>query len=212
MKGIGTFDRPCPTQDELELLADRPTVQKFEAVELIQGLLPTRAVVSYLSDYELPAKKLLKAFEMGELTNPTTPEKFVRWCIDNEVALPEHYVKKVLARIFHLRRPKSPTRYTDERIWMPSLRGRPRSKWSSAHRGLENDIIRRAKEVLLAYVKRTGQLPMKATVTREIALKTGRDPKIINRSYNLKTCATPAEIAAARRSYRVQFHKNLEKK
>ncbi len=196
------WKRLCPTKDELKSLADRPTLSKFEVVELAQGLLPTRNIVTYLSNYKDVARRLLQAFVDGELTDPVRTEDFVRWSINNNVALPEPFVARVLGRIFHLRRPALPSAYTDERIWELSTRGRRKKKMNIAVRGIEADICNRARNLVIVHVKQYGILPRKAQINKKIALQTGRKASDIDRCYNVKTCLTPVEFNAAKRHYR----------
>lgn len=196
------WNRPCPTEDELWSLADRPTLRRYEVLQLIQGFLPTSCLLTYLDSRAKEARTLLQAFTDGVLADPVRPEKFVQWCITKGIPLPEQFVARVLSKIMHLRRPISPTEFTDERVWKFTGRGRPKKKASTVVRGLEAEICNIAHTLVIDFIKRYGYLPPKKLVTQKLSVATGRKARDIDRCYCVKTCITDTEFVAAKRRYR----------
>ncbi len=208
MDEIGQFKQPCPTEDELVSYAKGPTLQRFEVLALKQGFLPNQHTESYLECNAQQAQRLIRAFAEGELIDPVRPEVLVRWCVDNDVELPEPFMARILKGIFPARRPSPPATYTDERIWQKTCRGRPKKKPSAVVHGLEPEIGNRARTLMILYIKEHGKRPGKKTLTAGLARETGRKPSDIDRTYRFKTCITRSDFEKAKRYWHSNRNKN----
>lgn len=173
-----TCKQPNPTIEELMSLANRPTLELWELVQLIQGFCPNRKIgrgnITYLDEYALPVSKIKQAIKTKELSFPIKPTKAVLWCAENSVPMPEEFSDAVIQKMFVLERPKQRLTATDELIRgsmsdvqakhygeLNKKPGRKPKKSEPSIRGYESKICEEAKNFCIAHIRLHGDMPQK---------------------------------------------------
>lgn len=212
MDKIRPFRHPCPTEAELKSVANRPVLQKHQAILLLQGFRPDRGSANdyfYLEEYEDQIKKINAAETVGDIAFPIRVAEFVIWCNENDVALPEIFISEVTKPIIRLRRPKVAGPFTEEIVrWSDddhnkgrARRGTKPTKETSI-RGYESTIINLAREYVGQYIKKQGEFPEKWRVSRALAKVSKRPESKISRAFDLSALLTPNEVIKLKKQFR----------
>ena len=218
------FLHPCPTNEELISLANRPVLEVWEMAALIQGFRPIRKIgrgdITYLDEYAIPIKKLIEASNTKQLNFPIKPSQLLIWCVSNEIPLPEVFEQTVHSTIFKFRQPKVTNIFTDELVLGSNddfqrnkvKRGRKKQKKSVSLRGYETDNFKIASEFVIKYIKEYGKKPPKKIVNTHIAKFTQRNEQDVDRTYTMNKLITSSEEKLAKRVYRekVQFNQKMK--
>lgn len=218
------FLHPCPSNEELISLANRPVLEVWEMAALIQGFRPIRKIgrgdITYLDEYAVPIKKLINARNTKQLNFPIKPSQILIWCIGNEIPLPEVFEQTVRTKIFILRQPKVTNIFTDEQVRGSNedyqrnkvKRGRKKKKKSASIRGYESDICSMASKFVLKYIEEYGKKPLKKIINPHLAKITGRIENEVDRAYTMNKLITIDQEKLANRVYRgkVQFDQKMK--
>lgn len=221
-----TYKQPNPSKEELIALAERPVIERWELVQLIQGFCPNRKVgtsgITYLDEYAPFIELLDTSIKNSTLSFPIKPSDAVQWCSRNEVPLPEHFSNAVIQAIFILDRPIKLVIDTDELIkgsesdqlakkYIDKNKpGRKNIKTEVAIRGYESGVCKAVKEFCLEYVIKNGELPKKKIINDILSKKLNRSEADINRAYSLKQILTDNEKYTAMRKYRRAKQEDIE--
>ena len=221
---IGRFLHPCPTEDELISLANRPVLENWEMAALIQGFRPVlkvgRGEITYLDEYADSINKLINAEKSGDLSFPIQPQQMLIWCIKNEIPLPEIFEQTIRSKFFRHRKPKKNTAFTDELLRgsdqdyqrFDIKRGRKKQKSTTSIRGYEAEISYLVSELVLKYIKENGKRPSKKSINTQLAKKTKRNERDIDRTYAINNLITPALEKKAKHIYREKIQLGQEMK
>lgn len=219
-----TYRQPNPSKDELEAFAERPVIEFWEVVQLIQGFCPNRKVsrhgITYLDDYAPYIKQLKTSIQNGTLTFPIKPSVIVHWCSNKNVPLPEYFSNAVTKTMFKLDRPKKPLIDTDELIKgstsdqlakkHKNKPGRKKIKAETAIRGYETTVCNLAKAFCIEYIKKNGILPKKKIINGVLSEKLNRSESDVNRAYSFTKILTAKEKNDAARQYRRNKQEDIE--
>lgn len=222
-----TYKQPNPTIEELMSLANRPALDLWELVQLIQGFCLNRKVgrgnINYNEEYDVPVNKIKQAIQTKELSFPIKPAKAVLWCAENSVPMPEEFSDAVIKKMFVLERPKQRLIATDELIRgstsdvqakhygeLNKKPGRKPKKSEPSIRGYESKICAEAKNFCITHIRLHGDMPQKRVINKALSKKLDRKEADINRSYYLDNLIEVKELNSAKRYYRRNTQENHE--
>ncbi len=213
------------SDDEFITLANRPWIEKWEAIQIVQGFCPNMIIadggITYMDDYADQAKKINQAELIKQLLFPIKPTDFVRWCDKNNVCLPDIFSNTVSNKLIKLHRPKNLID-TDELIkgsssdqlnYLGRLKpGRKVTKHESTICGYETKVIMAARKFCLDHILAKGTMPLKKTINDYLSKKLNRKEVSIDRAYTLTKIITLAEFNRARKRYRANRYQKLMNK
>ena len=217
------FQHPCPTVNDLKIIADFPVLEKWQVAKLIQGFCPNNKVgqgeITWLDDYESEIKLLINAVDDDVLKFPITPAQILIWCVENEISLPEVFANTVRNNMFVLRRPNLPVdteelvRNSANNHKRNSSKCGPKTKKTNITlRGYESGISKIAAEFYLDYLSKNSKAPAKKILNGLIAERTGRKEEDVARAYSIDKIVTTSQKNMAKRAYRRHIQHENERK